>query len=224
MARADVGGCHDVRSSARSRGERWTDNAFYCMAACRRTRAQYNRRMKGTKRPDVERLPAELDRFLGDFFDRRDWQAEIKFDPAENRLFLDVRLETGRLSDDDRFFLLVEHFARAQRAILRTAGGLSFRCRLFAEDGADLTARLHQRGSACLDDLERGSAVRRRIAWLGFRRRLVRTVMPLAALWSGAVALIAGVIGLPIEGALLLAAAGVTLQTLLAPTLASRGR
>jgi hypothetical protein len=180
--------------------------------------------MKGTTRPDVERLPADLDRFLGDFFDRRDWQAEIKFDPAENLLFLDVRLETRRLSDDDRFFSLVEHFARAQRAMLRTAGGLSFRCRLFAADGADLTAVLHQRGSAYLDDHERGPAMRRRLAWLGFRRRLLRTIAPVAALWAGAVALVTVVIGLPLGAAVLLAAGGVGLQVLLASTPAPRRR
>lgn len=213
-----------MRPFAWSRNERWADNAFYCMTACRPTGAQYNRRMKGTRRPDVERLPAELDRFLGDFFDRRDWQAEIKFDPAANQLFLDVHLETGRLSDDDRFFSLVEHFARLQRPVLRSAGGLSFRCRLFAANGDDLTARLHQRGSACLDDFERGSAMRRRIAWLGFRRGLVRAVAPVAALWAGAVALITGLIGLPVEAALLLAAGGVGLQVLLAPALATRRR
>jgi hypothetical protein len=180
--------------------------------------------MKGTPRPDVERLPADLDRFLGDFFDRRDWQAEIKFDPAQNLLFLDVRLETGRLSDDDRFFLLVEHFARVQRAVLRTAGGLSFRCRLFAADGADLTTLLHQRGSACLDDQERGSAMRRRLAWLGFRRRLLRTVAPMAALWACAVALVTVVIGLSLPETLLLALGGLGLQALLASAPAPQRR
>jgi len=180
--------------------------------------------MKGTRRPDVERLPADLDRFLGDFFDRRDWRAEIKFDPAENLLFLDVRLAPGRLSEDDRFLSLVEHFARAQRALLRTAGGLSFRCRLFAADGADLTARLHQRGSAYLDDHERGSAMRRRLAWLGIRRRLLRSVAPMAAMWAGAIALVTGVIGLSIGETFVLALGGLALQALLVAVPAAHSR
>jgi len=180
--------------------------------------------MKGTTPPDVERLPAELDRFLGDFFDRRDWQAEIKYDPARNLLFLDVRLETRRLADDDRFFSLVERFTRAQRAVLRTAGGLSFRCRLFAADGADLTARLHQRGSACLDDHEWEPAMRRRLAWLGFRRHLTRTVAPLVALWAAVVVVATSVIGLSLETALPLVAGGLVLHALLAAVPAPRGR
>jgi hypothetical protein len=180
--------------------------------------------MSATRRPDVERLPADLDRFLGNFFDRRGWQAEIKFDPAENLLFLDVRLETGRLSDDDRFFSLVEYFARAQRGALRSAGGLSFRCRLFDPEGADLTARLHQRGSACLDDHEKGSAMRRRLAWLGFRRRLVRTIIPSTLLWAGALALVTGVIGLPLPTAIVLTLGALAVQAALSAVPARHGR
>ena len=178
--------------------------------------------MSGTRRPDVERLPADLDRFLGNFFDRRDWQAEIKFDPAENLLFLDVRLATGRLSDDDRFFSLVEYFARAQRGTLRRAGGLSFTCRLFDADGADLTARLHQRGASYLDDQELGSTMRRRLAWLGFRRRLVRTVAPGILMWGGAIALVTGVIGLPLSTVVWVAAGALAVQAMLAAVQTTR--
>jgi hypothetical protein len=171
--------------------------------------------MNGTQRPDVERLPADLDRFLGDFFDRRGWQAEIKFDPAENLLFLDVRLGTGRLSDDDRFFSLVEYFTRAQRGTLRKAGGLGFKCRLFDTDGADLTARLHQRGAAYLEDHQIGPSMRRRLAWLGFRRRLVRRVLPGALLWAGAIVLVTAGIGVPLPTAIALALGALAVQAAL---------
>jgi len=171
--------------------------------------------MNGTRRPDVERLPADLDRFLGDFFDRRGWQAEIKFDPAENLLFLDVRLGTGRLSDDDRFFSLVEYFTRAHRGTLRKAGGLSLKCRLFDADGADLTARLHQRGAAYLDDQHFGPSMRRRLAWLGLRRRLVRAVLPGALLWAVAVVLVTAGIGLPLSTTVALALGALAVQAAL---------
>jgi len=187
-------------------------------------RDRYNADMKTTTRPDVERLPADLDRFLSDFFDSRDWQAEIKFDPVANLLFLDVRLATGRLSNDDRFFSLVEHFSRTRHAVLRAAGSLSFRCRLYAPDGADLTARLHERGSAYLDDHERAPAMRRRLMWLGLRRRLVRDVAPMTAVWTAAVAVITLVVGLPVNLALVLAAGGIGLQALLATRLAEGRR
>jgi len=180
--------------------------------------------MKGTPRPDVERLPADLDRFLGNFFDRGGWQAEIKFDPAENLLFLDVRLGTGRLSEDDRFFSLVEYFARAQRGALRGAGGLSFSCRLYGADGADLTALLHQRGSAYLDDGEQAPVMRRRLAWLGFRRRMVRAVLPSTLLWAGAFAIVTAVIGLPLATTVLLAVGALVVQAVLASVPEARGR
>lgn len=180
--------------------------------------------MSGTRRPNVERLPADLDHFLGTFFDRRGWQAEIKFDPAENLLFLDVRLEGGRLSDDDRFFSLVEYFARAQRRTLHRAGGLSFKCRLYDADGADLTTLLHQRGAAYLDDQERESSMRRRLAWLGFRRRFLRTVVPGTLSWAGAIVLVTGVIGLPLSTTLLLALCGLGLQAAVNAFPATRAR
>ena len=34
------------------------------------------------ERPDVENIPGDLDRFLGNFFSRRGWSSEIKYDPA----------------------------------------------------------------------------------------------------------------------------------------------
>lgn len=180
--------------------------------------------MKGERRPQVERLPADLDRFLGDFFDRRSWRAEIKYDPVENLLFLDVRLESGRLCHDDRFFSLVEYFARAHRGVLRRAGGVSFKCRLFDPNGADLTTVLHQRGSAYLDDLERGSSMRRRLAWLGLRRRLLHEVLPSALLWAGAIVLVTGPIGLPLPIAVAVTLGAVGVQAAVTSSSASAGR
>jgi hypothetical protein len=171
----------------------------------------YNRAV-GTQRPDVEHIPADLDRFLGNFFDRRGWTTEIKFDPDENQLFLNVKLGNGRLSDDDRFFSLIEYFGRAQAALLRRASGLSLECRLFAVDGTDLTGRLHARGAPYLDDGDRGPVMRRRLAWLGFRRRLVRTFVPTTLLWGGAFALVCGVIGLPFSTAMWIALAALVVQ------------
>jgi hypothetical protein len=180
--------------------------------------------MNGSRRPNVELLPADLDRFLCTFFDRREWRADIKFDPAANLLFLDVRLESARLSDDDRFFSLVEYFARAQRGALHAAGGLAFRCRLYDADGADLTQVLHQRGSAYLDDAEQGSTMRRRLAWLGFRRRLIRSILPATLLWAAAVAVVTGAIGLPLATTVALALGALAVQAALTSLPAARQR
>jgi hypothetical protein len=180
--------------------------------------------MERQRHTDVECLPADLDRFLTTFFDRREWRADIKFDPSLNLLYLDVRLESPRLSDDDRFFSLVEYFSRAQRGALHAAGGLSFRCRLYDADGADLTQVLHQRGSAFLDDVEQGSTMRRRLAWLGFRRRLLRHVVPATLLWAGAVAVVRGAIGLPLATTIALAFAALAVQVALVSLPTARQR
>ena len=167
----------------------------------------------GSQRPDVEHIPADLDRFLGNFFDRRGWTTEIKFDPDENQLFLHVKLGTGRLSDDDRFFSLIEYFVRAQAALLRRASGLTLECRLFAVDGTDLTGRLHTRGGSYLDDGARSPLMRRKLAWLGFRRRLLRTLVPTTLLWAVAFAVVVGVIGLPFSTAVWIAIGALLVQT-----------
>ena len=91
------------------------------------------------ERPDVESIPGDLDRFLGNFFSRRGWRSEIKYDPDEDRLYLDVRLANARLSGDDRFFSLVEYYARAQDSLLRQRVGLPLQCRVYSADGRDLT-------------------------------------------------------------------------------------
>ena len=140
-----------------------------------------------TERPDVENIPGDLDRFLGNFFNRRGWRSEIKYDPAEDRLYLDVRLANAKLSADDRFFSLVEYFARAQDAVLRQRAGLPLQCRVFTADGRDLTGTLHSRGSSYLDDNERGTGMRRRLLALSFRRRFILRVLPGRAAVGGRV-------------------------------------
>jgi hypothetical protein len=180
--------------------------------------------MSMAKRPDVESIPADLDRFLGTFFNSRGWRSEIKFDPAEDRLYLEVRLDNLKLSADDRFLSLVEYFARAQNAVLRQQAGLPLQCRLYASDGSELTTVLHTRGSSYLDDDARGSGMRRRLAWLGFRRRFFVRVAPGALLWAAAVVFVVGVMGLRLDVAISLALLAVGVQAIALVLLASRGR
>jgi hypothetical protein len=178
--------------------------------------------MSMARQPEIDRIPAALDRFLGDFFDRRGWRSEIKYDPARDCLYLVVRLAVGALSDDDRFFSLVEHFSRVQGTLLRQRAGLPLQCRLYAADGDEITAVLHRRGSSYLDDDARALRMRRRLAWLGFRRRCVARAIPGILLWAAALVLVVVVIGLPPAPALCVAAASVALQAgallLAAPT------
>jgi hypothetical protein len=167
------------------------------------------------ERPDVESIPGDLDRFLGNFFSRRGWRSEIKYDPDEDRLYLDVRLATPRLSGDDRFFSLVEYYTRAQDTVLRRRVGLPLQCRVFASDGSDLTGTLHARGSSYLDDNARGSGMRRRLLFLGFRRRFVWRVLPGALLWAFVFALLVGYLGIPVDVVLLTAVCALGVQALL---------
>jgi len=131
------------------------------------------------ERPDVENIPGDLDRFLGNFFNRRGWRSEIKYDPAEDRLYLDVRLENAKLSADDRFFSLVEYFARAQDNVLRQRAGMPLQCRVYSADGRDLSGTLHSRGSSYLDDNARGSGMSRVMFWM-----LVKKYAKLAGIHS----------------------------------------
>jgi hypothetical protein len=176
------------------------------------------------KRPDVESIPADLDRFLSTFFNTRGWRSEIKFDPAEDRLYLEVRLENRTLSTDDRFLSLVEYFARAQDAVLRQGAGLPLQCRLYASDGSELTTVLHARGSSYLDDDARGSRMRRRLAWLGFRRRFFVRVAPGALLWAAALVFVVGVIGVRLEIAIGIALLALGIQVVTMFLHASRSR
>jgi hypothetical protein len=180
--------------------------------------------MTVSKRPDVESIPADLDRFLGTFFNRRGWRSEIKFDPAEDRLYLEVRLEDLGLSADDRFLSLVEYFARAQDAVLRQQVGLPLQCRLFAADGRELTTVLHSRGSSYLDDDARGSGMRRRLAWLGFRRRLFVRIAPGALSWAAALVFVVGVLGVRPDLAVGIALLALGVQAIALTVLASRTR
>ncbi len=166
------------------------------------------------ERPDVESIPGDLDRFLGNFFSRRGWRSAIVYDPDEDRLYLDVRVVSPRLSGDDRFYSLVEYFARAQNSVLRQRVGLPLECRLFTADGRDLTGTLHSRGSSYLDDNARGSGMRRRLLLLSFRRRFVWRVLPGALLWACVFALLVGVFGLPLDLILLVAIGALAVQAL----------
>lgn len=165
-----------------------------------------------TRRPDVEGIPADLDRFLGSFFDRGGWRSEIKYDPLRNQLYLDITLASRELSGDDRFLSLVEYFARAQDRLLRQGAGLPLQCRLFGDEGDELTAVLHHRGSSYLDDNDRGTRMRRRLAWLSFRRRLVARILPGALLWSVALLFVVTVVGVTLSTAIVVALCALLVQ------------
>ena len=177
-----------------------------------------------TQRQDVEKIPADLDRFLSAFFNKRGWSSEIKYDSAANRLYLEVRLASRRLSEDDRFLSLVEYFARAQDAVLRQSSDLPLKCRLYATDGSELTTLLHARGSSYLDDNARGTGMRRRLAWLGFRRRFVARVLPGALLWAAALVFVVGVVRLPLDVTLAVALLALGVQAVVTWYAASRSR
>ena len=66
--------------------------------------------------------------------------------------------------------------------------------------------------------------MRRRLAWLGFRRRLVRTILPSTLLWAGALALVTGVIGLPLSTAIALTLGALVVQAALTAVPVGRGR
>jgi hypothetical protein len=174
------------------------------------------------ERPDVESIPGDLDRFLGNFFSRRGWRSEIKYDPAEDRLYLDVRIESAKLSADDRFFSLVEYFTRAQDAVLRRSAGLPLQCRVYTADGRDLSGTLHARGSSYLDEDARGTGMRRRLLMLSFRRRFFFRVLPGALLWAAVFALLVGVLGLNLGVVLAISFVALAVQGLVLWTAARR--
>jgi hypothetical protein len=180
--------------------------------------------MSVMERPDVENIPGDLDRFLGNFFSRRGWRSEIRYDPDEDLLYLDVRLASAKLSHDDRFYSLVEYYARAQDTVLRQRVGLPLHCRLYGADGSDLTGRLHSRGSSYLDDNARGSGMRRRLLYLSFRRRFIWRILPGALLWACVFALLVGYLGIPLDLVLVVAFGALAVQALLIWVTASRRR
>jgi hypothetical protein len=173
-------------------------------------------------RPDVESLPADLDRYLGNFFSHHGWRSELKFDPAADRLYLEVRLADVKLSADDRFFSLVEYFSRAHDRLLRQRAGMPLQCRLYSADGRELTPVLHARGSSYLDDDERGAGMRRRLAWLQFRRRFFGRELPGAALWALALVFVVRVVGVRLEMAIGVALAALAVQAVVVFSLAAR--
>lgn len=171
---------------------------------------------------DVEQIPADFDRFVGNFFDRRGWRSALKYDAAADLLYLEVRVASRKLSRDDRFFSLIEYFARAQDALARQTPNHRIRYRVYAIDGADLTTLLHARGSSYLDDDRRGTGMRRRLLWLSFRRRFVARLLPNGLAWTAALVFVVAVIGVRFETAVLIALGAVLLQGFVLATLAPR--
>ena len=170
----------------------------------------------------VEGLPRDLDRFLRDFFPRKRWQSRVQYDHRARRFFLDVTLSDDGLAGDDRFLSLLAYYWRGQRTLLQQSLGLELQCRLFSGEGADLTARLHTAESSYLEDGERNSAMGRELAWLGFRRRLLRDFLPRTFLWGAAIALLVLVFGFGLTTTLLLCIVALVVQALLSSLLASR--
>ncbi len=160
----------------------------------------------------VESLPADLDRFLDNFFAKKGWRSEIEYDAAAARLCLRLSLADMRLTADDRFFSLVEYYVRAQRIFLRENGGVQLQCRLIAADGTDLTPQLQSRGATHLDDEAQGSRMRRRLAWLGFRRRFARRLLPGSLLWGAAIGVLVLVLHIPLPITMLLCFTAVLVQ------------
>lgn len=135
----------------------------------------------------VEEMPADFDRFVGGFFPRKAWTCRVKYDHREARLFLEVTLADARLSDDDRFLTLIAFYTRSQRRFLRRNAGIELHCKLVNTQGVDLSDGV--RGAeGRLDDEKAAHALGRRLAWLGFRRKFVRSFLPRTLLWAGVIA------------------------------------
>ena len=66
--------------------------------------------------------------------------------------------------------------------------------------------------------------MRRRLAWLGFRRRFFVRVAPGALLWAAALVFVVGVIGLRLEVAIGITLLAFCIQTITLFILASRNR
>jgi hypothetical protein len=137
----------------------------------------------------VEEMPADFDRFVGGFFPRKAWTCRVKYDHRDTRLFLEVTLADSRLSADDRFLTLIAFYARSQRLFLRQNAGIELQCRLLSEEGTDLSDGVRGAESR-LDDETTAPALGRRLAWLGFRRKFVRSFLPRTLLWAGVIAVL----------------------------------
>ncbi len=187
-----------------------------------RTREGYNRDV--TERADqiVEGLPGDLDKFLRDFFPRKRWQTRVQYDHRARRFFLDVTVRDPELASDDRFLSLVAFFGRGRRTLLNENLGLELQCRLFSDEGADLTPRLRTVETSYLDDDRHGSLMGRQLAWLGFRRRLFREFVPHTLLWAAIVTALVLGLGLTFSTAALLCMVALVLQAVLSSLLAGR--
>jgi hypothetical protein len=66
--------------------------------------------------------------------------------------------------------------------------------------------------------------MRRRLAWLGFRRRFFVRVAPSALLWAAALVFVVGVVGVRLDVAIGIALLALGVQAITLFLLASRGR
>lgn len=180
--------------------------------------------MPTRNQPSIESIPRELDRYLDGFYARKCWRASLGYEPHSGRWQLEVRLTDASLHNDDRFFSLLEHFVRTQRHLVRQTSGDTFVYSLIDAQGRDMTARQHSRGSGFLDDAEKASTMRRRLTWLGFRRRFWTGLLPGAFLWAAAFALMLGVFHFGVELALLITIGALALQLFVVRLASSRGR
>ncbi len=185
-------------------------------------RRGYNQPVTDRAEQVVEGLPRDLDRFLRDFFPRKRWQSRVQYDHRARRFFLDVTVNDSGLAGDDRFLSLVAFYWRGQRTLLQQNLGLELQCRLFSDEGADLTPRLRTAATSFLDDSERNSAMGRELAWLGFRRRLLRDLIPRTLLWAAVIGVLVLVFDFSISTTLLLCVIALVTQALLNSLLSGR--
>jgi hypothetical protein len=163
----------------------------------------------------VEGLPRDLDRFLRDFYPHKRWQSRVQYDHRARRFFLDVIVRDSGLAGDDRFLSLVAFYGRGQRTLMQQKLGLELQCRLFSDEGADLTPRLRSAETSYLDNGERNSTMGRQLAWLGFRRRLLRDFAPRMLLWAALIAVLVLVFGFAVSTVLLLCIVALVVQAVL---------
>jgi hypothetical protein len=160
----------------------------------------------------VESLSADLDRFLADFFPRRKWRSRVRYDHRARRFFIDVTLRDPELVGDDRFLSLLAFYSRGQKALLHERAGFDLSCRLYSEEGADLTPRLKSAEDTYGSDAQRGALIGRQIAWLGFRRRLLTQFIPRSLLWAAVIVALVLLLGISVTTALVLCIAALAVQ------------
>ena len=100
--------------------------------------------------------------------------------------------------------------------------GLELQCRLFSDEGADLTPLLRTAETSYLDDGQRNSTMGRRLAWLGFRRRLLRDLLPRTLLWAALVTVLVLVFGFSLSTVLLLCFVALVVQAVLGSVVSDR--